>query len=511
MTALVRNKANYLSPRKRGLFYPGLINACVLLLVMGIPGLQAQAARKLTNTDWLRLNALYHSYEHGLEPSDYDIATLESLLQDDGRITRLDIASVLDRAFDAYRHDLSRGRLTPALADPDWHIPSPANASLTGLDVDELAPPHADYRRLRTVLAEYRAIQDRGGWPAIPDGPVLALGVRHPSVALLRERLGMTGDYSADTQVDPNLFDKDLDQALRHFQRRHGLKDDGVVYARIREALNVPVEQKIQQILIALERWRWLPRELGGRYIWINIAGAELQVIEQDQPVLTMKTIVGRSYRSTPSFSSKLKSIVANPTWTVPHTVATEDLLPLQQQDIHFLDRKQIRVFRHSGDALIEIDPARVDWSKLSKNNFPYTLRQDAGSNNSLGQVKFQFDNPFDIYMHDTPAKLLFDLPVRTFSSGCVRLEKPRVLANYLLYHDPAGRGWNIEQAIAQQQTRVLTLNRALPIYLVYLTAWVSADGVAHFREDAYGRDAAVWTAWNRAFDDRPARFAEAR
>ena len=463
----------------------------VWLLVLAVPLPQAVAAINLSDADQSRLDALYASHEHGLEPADYNIATLEALLQDDSQISSLDIESVLNQSFHQYSHDIANGRLNPLTADPDWHIPL--------LEVThDLPPSHKEYQRLKQALAKYRRIEQEGGWPQVPPGPDLVKGMRHEQVITLRNRLRITGDFDSEMLADPYYFDQGLEQAVIKFRERHGQAGIGTVTKATRATLNVPVEDRISQILVTMERWRWLPRDPGDHYVWVNLANADMQIIEKGEPVFSMRVIIGRPYRSTPSFRSEIDRVVFNPAWSVPKTIAVEDILPQQKNDVHFISRKHIRVFKGVGESSREVEPDQVVWKKLDANYFPYRLRQDAGPKNSLGRLKFMFDNPFDIYMHDTPAKLLFDLPRRAFSSGCVRLEKSAEFAAYLLARD---KGWDLSEVQSQIDrsiTQTVRLDKKVPVYFVYLTSWVTKNDVVNFREDVYDRDAKVAKALNQ-------------
>lgn len=378
---------------------------------------------------------------------------------------------------------------SPPPADPDWHIPI-LRDDATGDAGAARASPHPQYERLRQALGVYQAIERAGGWPSIDDGPDLALGARDQRVATLRDRLRLTGDYDHEMQADPWFFDTAMDEALRRFQVRHGLAATGVFDERTRRAANVSAGERSAQLRVTMERWRWLPPDLGSRYVWVNTANPTLQVVDGGRTVLTMKTIVGHPGRPTPSMKSEIRQIVFNPTWSVPHTIAVEDLLPRQQEDGDYLARHRFRVFAAGPGGEREIDPAGVAWARLGPGNFPYRLRQDAGPGNSLGRVKLVMDNPFDIYLHDTPERGLFDLSSRTLGSGCVRLEDAAALTTLLLAAD---RPWNEAETAArmgQRRTLSLDLRHRLPLYIVYLTAWVGDDGEVHFRRDIYGRDA---------------------
>ncbi len=374
--------------------------------------------------------------------------------------------------------------------DPDWHIPRAPQAAA------ETQRP--DAVRLREALARYQVLAAAGGWPTLPTSATLQPGQRAASVAALRERLRTSGDFSGLTgTADAWFFDAGLQRALQDFQNRHGLPATGVVDDRTLAALNVPAADRVQQLQATLTRWNWLPREFGPRYLWANVPGGYLELVEDGAPTLTMRIIAGHPERPTPSFQDTVSQIVVNPSWSVPQRIAVEDLLPTQREDPTFLARLGIRVLTGTGR---EVDPARIDWQRVSADRFPYRLRQDPGPLNSLGRLKFVLRNPWDIYLHDTPSRRLFDLNSRTLSSGCIRLEKPEELAERLVGAASAatpvplgtrGRDYRGNGVAAEAApTRTIQLTRPIPLYVVYLTSWVTAEGVVHFRPDVYGRDA---------------------
>ncbi|MEQ1802912.1 MAG: L,D-transpeptidase family protein [Gammaproteobacteria bacterium] len=378
---------------------------------------------------------------------------------------------------------------TPA-QDPDWHIPL---ATVTAGQ-----PEPADAVRLREALTRYQQLDAAGGWPALPAGLALQPGQRDVRVIALRDRLRITGDSDgAPGTADAWFFDGNLQRALQGFQARHGLPESGAPDERTLAALNVPAADRVQQLQATLTRWGWLPRDFGPRYLWANVPGGTLELVEDGAPALTMRIIAGHPDRPTPSFQDTVTAIVENPPWSVPRTIAVEDLLPTQQEDPTFLARLGIRVIDSQGR---EQDPARIDWHRLSADRFPYRLRQDPGPLNSLGKLKFVLSNPWDIFLHDTPSRRLFDLNSRTLSSGCIRLEQPEELAARLVGAPSGatpfppessprvsgGRGVAPEGA---PTTRTVKLSRPIAIYVVYLTAWVTPDGVVNFRPDVYGRD----------------------
>jgi L,D-transpeptidase YcbB len=372
----------------------------------------------------------------------------------------------------------------PALAtpagDPDWHIP------LRPESAGESQRPEA--QRLRAALAQYRALAASGGWPELPAGPVLQAGQRDERVALLRDRLRRSGDFSGTpATADAWFFDLPTAQALQAFQRRHALPDSGQLDERTRSALNVPVEARIQQLQATLSRWNWLPDDPGPRHLWINIVTGTLEVIDRGETVLQMRVIAGHPSRPTPSFQDTITQIVVNPSWSVPHTIAVEDLLPAQQADPDFFPRLGIRVLQGTGAGTRELDARRIDWQRLGPERFSYRLLQKPGPRNSLGRYKLVMDNPWDIYLHDTPSRRLFELSSRTLSSGCIRLEQPEALVQLLLGGTPLPAGTGDDS-----RTRTIRLDQPVPVYIVYLTSWVSPTGEVNFRPDVYGRDAGL-------------------
>jgi len=347
------------------------------------------------------------------------------------------------------------------------------------------------YRLLRQTLFRYLWIRDRGGWPQLPpQGPVLKMGDVGDEVSRIRRQLKVVGDLSEDTP-ESEMFDSDMERAVRHFQYRHGLEQDGIVGRKTRAALAVPVEQRILQLTINLERWRGLPRDLGGRYIMVNSAAFLLQAHAGDRVPLEMRVIVGRKNLQTPTFSESMRYLIVNPYWHVPNKIARVDLIPALLRDPGYFSSHHIRVLSSWREDAMELDPLSVRWSEyLSRRAIPFQLRQDPGPHNALGRIKFMLPNRYSVYLHDTPSKQLFKHTVRTFSHGCVRVEKPLELANYVLGGGVDGRTPSALESIIQQgKTRTILLPRPVPVYVVYMTAWVDPRGKVHFQRDIYQRD----------------------
>jgi murein L,D-transpeptidase YcbB/YkuD len=414
---------------------------------------------------------------------------------------------MLTDSFFQYTRKMGRGQLDSSLADPGWHIPQPEIKPAVLLEkivqsghfddaVGALLPGHTDYRKLRAALIRYTDIRKSGGWPELqPGGRKLEPGDASEDIQKLRRQLWMVGDLAQD-DVPGYVYDAALERAVIRFQQRHGLPGDGIIGKRTRAALAVPVDQRIEQIRLNLERWRWLPRDLGPRYITVNTAAFELQVHDQDTVPLSMRVIVGRKRHPTPVFTEKMSYLIVNPYWHVPTRVAIRDLIPKQLSDPGFFQSRNIRVLSGWQPGAVEVDPDQVDWQAyLNGRYFPYKLRQDPGPGNALGRIKFMLPNRFSIYLHDTPGRHLFNKPVRTFSAGCVRVEKPMALANWVLGLKQPSAQALLEALIAEEEKWTIPVPDPIPVYMLYQTAWVDEGGNLQFRNDIYGHDRRLATA----------------
>jgi murein L,D-transpeptidase YcbB/YkuD len=354
---------------------------------------------------------------------------------------------------------------------------------------EESHPESTSYLKLESALAQYRSLQRSCGWPAVPDGPSMRKGDSGPRVATLRNRLSISGDLEEVNQQDSDLFDDELDLAVRRFQERHGRTVDGIVGSNTLTDLNVSVEQRVRQIELNLERWRQVPRNLGERYIMVNTASFQLEFVENNQRLMKMRVVAGRRSRSTPEVSSQLTYLVINPYWHIPHGIAKRDILPKIQEDPDYLVRQRILVFENWESDAPKIDAQSVEWSEVTERSFAFKLRQEPGPRNALGRIKFAFPNQFSVYLHGTPAQGLFRKAQRDFSSGCVRIEKPIELASLLLANEPGWTRKRLINTIRAGKTQVVRLSEKVPVHLSYWTAWVDENGTTHFRDDIYGRD----------------------
>ena len=457
----------------------------------------------------------------GLTRGVYHVANIESLLTEIQRAESKkqpvdvqqagDLDLFLTDSFFMYGSNLSAGRVNPKTMEPSWFANQKSTdlAAILGTALDSnqiaqtlqsLLPPYPQYKRLQRALVSYRSIAEQGGWPLIPFGKTLRKGDRGERVVVLGRELAVTGALNGGKSSVTDLYDDAIEQAVRKFQGRHGLEVDGIVGARTLAALRVPVDDRIKQIEVNMERWRSVPHVLGQRYILVNIAGFTLKVVEQDKDILSMRVVVGKPYLMTPIFSSKVTAIEFNPYWYVPTSIAVKDILPKILSDSGYLAKEHIKVFPRESEQAPEINPDSINWSQVDTENLPFRLRQEPGPINALGRIKFIFPNEYDVYLHDTPARELFAKPQRDFSHGCIRIEKPAELAEYLLRNDPQWTPEKILAAIGDTQTKVVRLLEPIPIHVLYLTAWVDSEGTIDFCDDIYGRDTIV----AHALDQKP-------
>jgi len=341
---------------------------------------------------------------------------------------------------------------------------------------------------LRRGLLAYQALAEAGGWPRVaPRGDKLEPGMSHADVAVIRKRLHATGDLVAAD--GGNTLSPTLVAAIKRFQARHGLAVDGRVGPQTRAAMAVSTQDRVRQMALNLKRLRSQPPEAGGRSVEVNIAGAALEGRENGRTVFRTDVIVGTKARPTPRLRSTINRMVLNPTWTVPHTIAREDILPKLREDPEYLAKNNFQVFDGWGGESSELDPAEMDWSAEDIDITGLRLRQRPGGGNALGRIKFLFPNEHAVYLHSTPSRGLFARSTRTFSSGCVRVRDPLDLASFLLNETETWTPEAVKARINSGRTQTVRPNRSVPVSLVYLTAWVAEDGTVNFRRDVYGHD----------------------
>jgi len=468
-------------------------------------------AEKAFQTVWLEdesltekaarwLDTLQHAANEGLNPHEYHVEAIQSLWTAKRIRSKARLELLLTDAFFRYSVEVAAGYQYPRVVDNDWYLRGPKvkpirllkkalSADNIYLQLDDLPPPHPGYHRLKMALKLYEFYASNGHWIKIPRGRILRLGSWDYQVSLLRQRLLQEGYMLDELPVDEYLYDRELERIVIQYQTTHGLGADGIVGAKTRKALNVTVNERMNQIRYSMERWRWLPRNLGQRYVMVNMAGYRLYLVEEGKTTLNMPVIIGKLYRSTPAFKDRIRYLEFNPRWNIPTRIAKEDLLPQQVEDENFLKSKNIGIFESWKPGAKEIDTSEIDWANISLDRFPYRLQQKPGDFNSLGRVKFMFPNSFSVYLHDTPSKHLFKRSVRTFSSGCIRVSRPVSLATHLLGKENGWQASSVRKMINTYETLRIDLKKSVPIYLLYWTTWVEEDGTVHFRDDVYQRN----------------------
>ena len=342
------------------------------------------------------------------------------------------------------------------------------------------------YQRLKEALLSYSAIQVRGGWPILAADAQLAPGGSGPSVALLRRRLAITEDLGAEREAG-DIYDAAVGEAVKRFQLRHGLEPTGSVNAPTLRALNVPVAARIKQLEASLERLLGMDFIFAERYVVVNIPAAFVEAVARDKVERRYRVIVGKVDKPSPTLTAYITAINLNPTWTVPLSITKNEILARMRRDPSYLSRMHMRVLgAHDED----ISPQSINWSSDRSPNF--TIRQDSGNWNALGNLKIDMPNPYSVYMHDTTTRNLFAKDYRFDSHGCTRVDNVRDLAAWILDDVP---GWNraaIDAGIAAGVLKVINLPRRMPVAWVYLTGWMTHDGTINFREDVYKHDEAL-------------------
>jgi L,D-transpeptidase YcbB len=450
-------------------------------------------------------NTLNASFDEGLNPDDYSVPAISRLWSSrtPSGLAQLDI--LLTQGLSAYLTDMAYGRAEPCLLDPQLFATAQENVkndpgqliqqASQAPDLDRFLqdqfPAHDAYRLLRTALARYRTIAEQGGWPHIPPGPSIKPGMEDPRVPAVRSLLMINGDYSGAEDAC-QLLDPELAAAVQRFQMRHNLNSDGIIGKNTLAAMNVPVAERIDQILINMELWRWLPHKLEDKQIYVNIAGFYLQARRDEQVEFASPVIVGKVYHKTPVFSDQIRYLEFNPFWNIPPSIARKEIVPEMLKNPDYLRENSIRMFYGWSENGPEVDPATLNWRKLGGEINRYRLRQDPGPDNALGRVKFVFPNRHDVYLHDTPGHELFRRDDRAFSHGCIRVSRPVELAHYLLSGDD--QSWTMEriQKILDEGKRtIILLKKPVPIHILYRTVAVDPDsGAVSFFKDVYGRDA---------------------
>ena len=458
------------------------------------------------------LRTIHAVYTDGLDPDLYHRASLRLgwvAERDPLRAAELDLHRVAELdllatdAFVRLSHDLRFGRTQPigpaglVNGTAPFGGDDPADGLLDVLAsgrleerLAELRPSHFQYDGLRRGLAELRALEQAGGWESIPAGPTMQRGSPDVRIPLLRKRLAITGDLAwravgLGQSPDEIRFDGAVEDAVKAFQHRHGLSEDGKVGDQTLAALNVPVQRRIDQVRATLERIRMSAHEVPDAFVVVNVPGARVYLVRSESLEFEARVVVGRDETQTPAFSAPMRYIDLNPTWTVPPGIV-EEVLDAIRSDSRYLEDRRMHVLDSEG---LPVDPSTLDFSTFSAETFPYVFHQEAGPANPLGRLKLMFPNPYSVYLHDSPNRSLFSLERRLFSHGCIRVEDPVGLAAEVLDEPATWSRDALEAAIAEEEGRTIPLTRPLMVYVVYWTAETHPEGALHFYDDVYERD----------------------
>jgi murein L,D-transpeptidase YcbB/YkuD len=448
------------------------------------------------------LRVLDRSAQEGIDPRDLAVDRLRAV-ETGHRPPDAAAELLFSESFLSYAAMMAGGRVDPAAIESDWTLPRPTSDTAVALTrvaqgqdpemvLGGLAPTSADYVELRAALKVYRGMRLAGPWPTLPADARLALGDRGPSVDLLRVRLTAEG-YLPTPDGAGEAFDAALDQALRRFQARQGLTVDGKLGPVTAASLNVGVDERIRQIELNLERLRAMAHDWPQTRIVVNAAAQSLAFYRDGELILESPVIVGDPQHPTPVIAAQVGAVIFNPAWNVPESILRKEIQPKLQRDPGYLLRNHMRIVgRTNGDPY----GSDLDWRSTNILARGWELQQEPGPWNSLGVVALEMPNPFDVYLHDTPAKAAFTQAYRALSHGCIRVQAIRELAAALL-----GGSWSadsIEPVVADGHTLRVPVAEPVPVYLVYLTAFVDADGSVEFRDDVYGRDARLAAALAR-------------
>ncbi len=422
----------------------------------------------------LALATLSHAAAEGLNPEDYHLADLERLARLPQAAAKTEYDILLSASLLHYETDARAGRLPPDQVDDDvalqgdlFDAPRETQMALAQGRLEqflrELPPPHPEYQRLRRALENYRRIEAEGGWPIVPDTGTVDLHSGDARIPALRARLAAERFLADPAAEDP--ANAQLEEALRRYQHENGLAPDGRAGKKTLASLNVPVAERISQIVANMERWRWVRRQFGSHYIEVNAADASLTAVENGAVVITSRVIVGKPSNRTPIFEAVATAITVNPFWKVPAPIARREILPKAWKDSGYLAANGMFIDSQG------------------------QVRQSPGPRNALGLLKLELPNRFNTYLHDTPARMLFARDLRFLSHGCIRVEQIRPLASFAMTGDPSAGLAALDAHIAGGTTRTIPLENPLPVYVDYWTAIGDEDGRAGFRPDIYGRD----------------------
>jgi murein L,D-transpeptidase YcbB/YkuD len=456
------------------------------------------------------ISSLEASYEEGLLPEDYHLDRINSLIgkssyKNLSEVDLVDLDLLMTDAMILYASHLISGKVDQSKLRTEWDLninegPKNPDSLLTVIlsqhqikqTLESFKPKSSFYDALKLRLKEYRELAKKGGWNKIPDGETLKKGMTDKRIVDVRKYLSITKDLPANADLDNPLFDEELELAVKKFQFRHNLTEDGAIGKGTLAQMNMSVEDRVDMMRLNLERTRWVLHHPESDFLIVNIAGFNIKRIQNRKVVYKSRVIVGKNHKESPIFKNTVEYIVFNPTWTLPYSIATHETLPRLKKDPGYLAAKNMEIMDRNGKIL---DPSSIDFNKYSTGNFPFIIRQKAGPHNALGQVKFIFPNKYSVYLHDTPVRSLFNREDRAFSHGCIRLEDKWELAMGLLDEPDVWNMDKINKILASGKTTRVNLKTPIDIYILYWTAGVDRDNNLYFERDVYNRDPAILKA----------------
>jgi murein L,D-transpeptidase YcbB/YkuD len=465
----------------------------------------------LGKNGYVLLDYIRQIARHGLNPSDYHLFLLEKyvdktklfMAMDTEDMMKLDV--LLTDAYLLLGLHLYYGKVDSEKEGENWTIQRKKpelqlnrklEEALTAGDITNglnlLAPRYRSYWMMKEDLAFFLELENEP-WPAIISDTTINPAQSNQLLPKIRRRL-IKLRYSLSDSISVT-YDTELEKQLKNFQKGWGLNADGVIGKGTLLALNTRPEMLINRLKVNMERFRWLPLHEPRKYLMVNIASFDLVLIEGVDTLISMRAIVGKDYRETPVFNALMTYIVFGPSWTVPPTILKNDVIPELLKGPEYLKKKNMKLLRYDGS---EIAYSEIDWTKISRNNFPYMVRQNPGPENALGKVKFMFPNSYNVYIHDTPSRGYFARDDRAMSSGCIRIEKPFELAELLLADSPEWPPEKIHTAMQQNRGQTASLKTPVEVLLLYLTSWTGGNGRVQFRKDIYMWDELIVKALNQ-------------
>ena len=355
----------------------------------------------------------------------------------------------------------------------------------------EATPTFPLYEKLIVALKKYQGIVSAGGWQALAEFRDLEPGMKDAAIPSIRERLSREGDYEPCRENnETERYDECLLTAVKKFQARHGLTDEGYIGPLTRKALSEGAEEKVARIKLNLDRMKWVKRSHDRYQIWVNIPGYTMYVFDESELIESMKVIVGRKGHNTPVFYNRVRTIVLNPYWRIPASIIRHEMIPKLKKNRNYTNSKKIEIHTGYSEHSPRVNPHNVNWHKYGRRLPPYRFMQSPGTHNALGKIKYLFPNKYAVYMHDTNQPSLFSKDVRSLSHGCVRLHKPVELLETFSKMDPKIDFEKAEKTLEHNKKTPLRLSRSIPVDMIYLTTWVEDDGSVAFRDDIYGYDA---------------------